>query len=178
MHETSETGGPQDGGSPLRGDTSLHPIEDVRHYPRPPRLERVAYPITITFGGQRIVETTGASRVLETFHPPTYYIPPQDVAPGALQPVRGSSICEWKGPARYFDVLAGDRRAARSAWCYPDPFKPFAAPADHVAFYCHPMDACTVDGLRAEPQPGNFYGGWVTPWITGPIKGAAGTMHW
>ena len=163
---------------PVAGATALHPIEDVRHFPRPPRLERAPYPVTITLGGERIVETRGAWRVLETFHPPTYYIPPGDIAAGVLVPARHGSICEWKGPARYFDVRGGTKTIPSGAWAYDAPFDPFGPIAGHVAFYCHPMDACLVDGVRASPQPGRFYGGWVTPWITGPIKGAPGTAHW
>ena len=91
---------------------------------------------------------------------------------------RGGSVCEWKGPARYFDVALGGRSAERAAWTYPKPFSPFAAIADHVAFYAAPMDACYVGEERASPQPGGFYGGWVTSRICGPFKGALGTMGW
>ncbi|MEM6710781.1 MAG: DUF427 domain-containing protein [Pseudomonadota bacterium] len=160
------------------GTTTQHTIEDVETYPRPPLLEQALYPITITLGGAEIVSTRGAYRVLETFHPPTYYIPPEDVTDGALAPVSGSSMCEWKGPARYFDVTGGEKTAPRSAWCYPNPTPQFADIAGYLAFYCHPMDRCLVDGIEAMPQPGNFYGGWVTPWTVGAIKGAPGTTHW
>lgn len=162
----------------VQGTTTLHRTEDVGDYPRPPALEAAPYPITITLGGVDIVSTTAAFRVLETFHPPTYYIPPDDVADGVLRPVSRSSICEWKGPAKYFDVLAGGKTLPASAWCYPNPVERFAPLAGYLAFYCHPMDRCLVDGIEAHPQPGNFYGGWVTPWTTGPIKGAPGTNHW
>ena len=164
--------------SPIRGTTHHHPIEDVGAYPRPPSLERVPYPISITLDGQEIVRTTGAYRALETFHPPTYYMPPEDVAGGVLTRIKRRSMCEWKGAARYFDVTGGGATAQGAAWCYPDPTPAFQPIAGYLAFYCHPMDRCLVDGLLAEPQPGNFYGGWVTPWITGPVKGAPGTTHW
>ncbi|MBV6657535.1 MAG: DUF427 domain-containing protein [Devosiaceae bacterium] len=162
----------------VQGTHTFHPFENVRDYPRPPALERVSYPISIAFGGQQIVSTTGAYRVLETFHPPTYYIPPEDIAEGVLHPIRRRSLCEWKGPAKYYDVRVGDASAPGAAWCYPDPVQRFMVMADYVAFYCHEMDRCLVDGVEAEPQPGNFYGGWVSPWIGGPIKGAPGTNHW
>lgn len=164
--------------SHIRGTHHNHPMEDVGTYPRPPRLEPAPYPIRIEFGGQTIVSTSGAYRTLETFHPPTYYFPPEDVADGVLQPVARQSICEWKGPARYFDVVVGTSRAAAAAWSYPKPVERFAPIAGYISFYCHPMDRCLVDGEVAAPQPGNFYGGWVTSWITGPIKGAPGTNHW
>ncbi len=163
---------------PVQGSTTQHPIENVETYPRPPALEALTYPITITLDGRDIVNTRSAYRVLETFHPPTYYIPPQDVAEGVLQPTDRRSVCEWKGPARYFDVVVGKIRLNASAWCYPNPTAAFAPLKDYLAFYCHTMDRCLVDGVEAQPQPGNFYGGWVTPWITGPIKGAPGTNHW
>ena len=125
-----------------------------------------------------LADTGAAWRVLETSHPPTYYLPPADIAPGALVPAGGGSVCEWKGPARYYDVALCGRRAPRAAWTYPEPLAPFTALADHVAFYAGPMDACFVGDERAEPQPGGFYGGWVTRRIVGPIKGAPGTMGW
>jgi uncharacterized protein (DUF427 family) len=164
--------------SPIQGTTQLHPIEDVGQFPRPPLLEPAPYPILITLGGQDIVSTRNAYRVLETFHPPTYYIPPDDVADNVLSPDSRRSVCEWKGPARYFNVKGGTKSLEASAWSYPNPVGAFAAIKDFLAFYCHPMDRCLVDGIEATPQPGNFYGGWVTPWITGPIKGAPGTTHW
>ncbi len=152
--------------------------ESVWDYPRPPRLERVPERIRILFAGEVLADTGAAWRVLETSHPPTYYLPPADIAPGALVAAGGGSTCEWKGPARYYDVVLGGRRAPRAGWTYPNPFAPFAPLAGHVAFYAGPMDACFVGDERAEPQPGGFYGGWVTSRIVGPIKGAPGTMGW
>lgn len=154
------------------------PVENVRDYPRPPALEPVSEPIRIQFGGQVIAETSSAWRVMETFHAPTYYLPPDAFAAGILQPAPGASLCEWKGQARYFDIVAGGQRAERVAWAYTSPTRRFKAIADHVAVYAEPMDACFVAGERVTPQPGNFYGGWATSWITGPIKGAPGTTHW
>jgi uncharacterized protein (DUF427 family) len=125
-----------------------------------------------------IADTTSALRVLETSHPPTYYVPPGDITPGCLRRSAGSSFCEWKGGAVYFDVIAGDRVAPGAAWAYPDPSADFAGLADHVAFYCSAMDRCEVGGEQALPQPGGFYGGWVTSWVVGPFKGESGTNHW
>ncbi len=153
-------------------------MERVADYPRPPRVEPVPERIRVTLGGVTVADTTHAHRVLETTHPPVYYVPREDVLSGALEPAGGTTFCEWKGTARYLDVLGGDRRVERGAWTYPDPSPGFEAIRDAVAFYCAPMDECLVGEERAEPQPGGFYGGWVTGGIEGPFKGAPGTLHW
>ncbi len=152
--------------------------ESVWDYPRPPRLERVPERILILFAGEILADTTAAWRVLETSHPPTYYLPVQDIAAGALVPAGGGSVCEWKGPAVYWDVALGGRRAPRAGWSYPDPLRPFEALADHVAFYAGPMEVCFVGEERATPQPGGFYGGWMTSRIVGPVKGVPGSWGW
>jgi uncharacterized protein (DUF427 family) len=95
-----------------------------------------------------------------------------------LLPASGTSLCEWKGMARYYTIEVHDRRAEKSAWYYPEPTRQFAAIRDYVAFYAHKMDACYVNGELARPQPGNFYGGWITKDIVGPFKGEPGTMSW
>ena len=155
------------------------PNENVRDYPRPPALEWVDWPITVEFGGETIVDAPGAWRVLETYHPPTYYVPIDHVTQSALVPVPSRrSLCEWKGQAHYYDVRAGGRTAEAAAWGYRDPTRRFAALRDHVALYAEPMDRVTVASIAVIPQPGNFYGGWTTPNIVGPIKGAPGTTHW
>ena len=153
------------------------PRENVQSYPRPPALEPVPHRITIRLGGVLVADTARALRVLETHHAPTYYLPPEDIA-ATLRPVQGSSYCEWKGVARYFDVLSGDRIAHRGAWAYDRPTAGFAELAGHVAFYAGLMDEAWVGDLRVIPQPGDFYGGWVTPNLEGQIKGAPGTKHW
>ncbi len=152
--------------------------ESVWDYPRPPRLEPVPERLRVIFEGVTIADTVRGWRVLETSHPPTYYLPPGDILPGALASVGGGSVCEWKGRAAYFDVVGPQRRAERVAWAYPKPTERFAALADHVAFYAGPMDACFVGEERVIPQPGGFYGGWVTGRIVGPFKGEPGTMGW
>ncbi len=154
------------------------PPENVQDYPRPPALLPVPQRIRVEFGGQTIADTTGALRVLETHHAPTYYIPPKDILSGALTPVRGTSFCEWKGAARYFDVTAGDETARRAAWCYPTPSRRFGALADFVTFYPGQMHTCWVGDARVTPQPGDFYGGWVTGNLTGIVKGGPGTEGW
>ena len=151
--------------------------ENVQSYPRPPALEPVPQRITIRLGGVLVADTTRAFRVLETHHAPTYYLPPEDIA-ATLRPVQGSSYCEWKGVARYFDVIAGHKTAHRAAWAYDRPTTGFVALAGHMAFYAGLMDEAWVGDLRVIPQPGDFYGGWVTPNLEGQIKGAPGTKHW
>jgi uncharacterized protein (DUF427 family) len=116
--------------------------------------------------------------VLETSHPPTYYLPPEDIRLEYLSPAAGSSLCEWKGAARYYTLEVGGRRVERVAWSYPQLTPAFAAIKDYVAFYAAPMDACLVDGERVVPQPGDFYGGWITSDIVGPFKGEPGTRGW
>lgn len=153
------------------------PRENVQDYPRPPAIEAVAQRIVIWLGGAVVADTLRALRVLETHHAPSYYLPPEDIA-ATLVCAQGSSFCEWKGVARYFDVRSGAVTAARAAWCYDRPTAGFAALGGYVAFYAGPMDEIRVGGLRVVPQPGDFYGGWVTPNLDGRIKGAPGTQHW
>jgi uncharacterized protein (DUF427 family) len=155
--------------------------ESVWDYPRPPRLERSDAEIVVVLGGEEIARTTPALRalrVLETSHPPTYYLPRQAFAPGSLRTARGGTYCEWKGAASYLDVLGGDVVAGRAGWFYPVPTAPYAAIVDHVALYPGRMDLCTVDGEEVRPQPGGFYGGWVTSTVVGPFKGEPGTQFW
>ncbi|WP_299089994.1 DUF427 domain-containing protein [uncultured Microbacterium sp.] len=152
--------------------------ESVWDYPRPPRVEPVAGRVTIRLGGKLIAETTDAVRVLETSHPPVYYLPIADFTPGALVDAEGSSFCEFKGRARYLDVRGGDAVRPGAAWNYPRPSPGFGALVDRVAVYAGPMDGCTVDGEVVTPQPGGFYGGWVTASVVGPFKGVPGSMGW
>ena len=152
--------------------------ESVWAYPRPAVAEPTAKRLRVAFGGVVIAETTRGVRTLETSHPPTYYFPPGDVAEGVLRAVPGRSLCEWKGQARYFDVAAGGKVAERAAWAYPDPAPGFAALAGFVAFMPGAMDACFVDGERARPQAGGFYGGWITDDLAGPFKGGPGSWGW
>ena len=152
--------------------------ESVWDYPRPPRLEPSAELVEVVLGGTVIASTRASYRVLETSHPPTYYLPREAFAEGTLRPAEGSSFCEWKGVASYYDLVAGTAVAARAAWCYPDPAPGFEAIAGHLAVYPGLVDRCTVDGEVVEPQPGGFYGGWVTSKVVGPFKGDPGTLLW
>ncbi len=152
--------------------------ESVWDYPRPPRLEAIAKHIIVVFAGVTVADTRRAYRVLETSHPPVYYIPPADIKMEYLVRTANASFCEWKGGALYYTVRVGDRVAADVAWAYPDPTPDFAPIRDYIAFYSAPMDGCFVDGERVQPQPGGFYGGWITHDIVGPFKGEPGTRGW
>lgn len=153
-------------------------MEDVWDYPRPPALQAVAKPIRILFAGREIASTKAAFRVLETTHPPVYYLPRDAFGEGVLLPAPGGSFCEWKGAASYWTIQVGSRRAEAVAWSYPDPTPRFEAIRDHLAVYAGPMDACFVADERVEPQPGGFYGGWITKDLKGPFKGVPGSMGW
>jgi uncharacterized protein (DUF427 family) len=163
---------------PPRPDPTGPGQESVWDYPRPPALRRCTLPIEVVLGGEVICRTSASWQVLETSHPPTYYLPRASFVAGALTPAEGSSFCEWKGAARYLDVHGGGRTASVAAWYYPAPTTSFAALADHVALYAGLMDACFVGGERVTPQPGGFYGGWITSSVTGPFKGVAGSTGW
>lgn len=152
--------------------------ESVWDYPRPPRLEATSKRIQIAFNGVMIADTVRALRVLETSHPPTYYIPPEDIQMQHLRRASGSSFCEWKGNASYYTLVVNDKRTENVAWSYERPSPSFETIKDHLAFYAAPMDTCTVDGERVTPQPGGFYGGWITSGIAGPFKGEQGTRGW
>ena len=152
--------------------------ESVWDYPRPPALEPTARRIRIVVDGVMIVDTTAAWRVLETSHPPGYYIPPADVLAGVLSPAPGGSVCEWKGRAEYFSVRLPNRELVNVAWAYPEPTARFAPIAGYVAFYAGAMDRCLVDDEVVVAQPGGFYGGWITADVVGPFKGGPGTGGW
>ncbi len=153
--------------------------ESVWDYPRPPRVEPSDEHVVVTHRGVVLADTTDSLRLLETSHPPTYYLPRSAFADGVLRPGRtGGSWCEWKGGADYIDLVVGAEVLTAVAWTYPTPSAGFEALVDHVALYPGRVERCTVDGEVVEPQPGNFYGGWITSRVTGPFKGAPGTSGW
>ena len=152
--------------------------ESVWDYPRPPRLEPFRGSITIEFAGRLIASATDGWRVLETSHPPTYYLPQDAFAPGVLRDASGSSWCEWKGQARYYDLVTDTKVAPAAAWTYPRPSPGFAPIAGAIAVMAAAVDRCTVNGEQVVPQPGGFYGGWITSWVVGPFKGIPGSMGW
>ena len=153
--------------------------ESVWDYPRPPRVEPSVRRVRIVLGGAVIADSVRSHRVLETSHPPVYYLPLEDIAPEALVPSPGrTTFCEWKGSASYFDAIGGDgRRVERAAWTYLTPSPGFESIRDAVAFYPARMDECTLDGEVVQPQDGGFYGGWITSDVLGPFKGGAATTR-
>ena len=162
---------------PPFADTPRDGQESVWDYPRPPRLEPDHREIVIRWGTLEIARTTSALRILETSHPPSFYLPWADVARHHLQPGSGASLCEWKGPAEYWTLIDGTRRLPNVAWSYARPFAGAEILADFVAFYPAGLE-CRVAGNLVAPQPGGFYGGWVTPELTGPFKGIPGSGNW
>ena len=152
--------------------------ESVWSFPRPAIAELTAAHVTIRHHGKIIADTRASVRVLETSHPPSYYILPTDIASSLLRRADGSSFCEWKGAAVYWDVVFGDVALPRVGWSYPAPSAAFERLRDYVAFYAAPFDNCSVDGAKVLPQPGGFYGGWITEKLAGPFKGGPGSRHW
>jgi uncharacterized protein (DUF427 family) len=152
--------------------------ESVWDYPRPPRVEATSRRIRVVFNGETIADTTRAQRVLETSHPPVYYIPPEDIRMGYVQESSRTTFCEFKGRASYYSVHVGERRAENAGWSYADPAPGYEAIRGYLAFYPSRMDACYVDEEPVQAQPGDFYGGWITSEIKGPFKGGPGTMGW
>jgi uncharacterized protein (DUF427 family) len=152
--------------------------ESVWDYPRPPRVEATPRHIQVIFNGLTLADSRHALRVLETSQAPAYYIPLADVQSQYLETSQQVTVCEWKGLASYYGVAAGARREANAAWTYHEPTPGYDAIRDHVAFYPQLMDQCFVDGERATPMPGGFYGGWVTRDVVGPFKGGPGTQGW
>jgi len=156
-------------------------LESVWDYPRPPRLEATLRELRVVHRGVTVAETRRGMRILETSHPPVYYFPPQDVAMRLLRPSRRrGSFCEFKGVADYWDLVGVPPapNVADVAWSYADPSKAYVGLRDFLAFYASRVDACFVDGEQVAPQPGDFYGGWITSHVTGPFKGAPGTLGW
>lgn len=161
-----------------RPDTAGPGQESVWEYPRPPALVATDELVVVRFAGAVIAETTGAFRVLETSHPPSYYLPPGDLADDVVRTVTGpASFCEWKGVASYGDIVVGGASAPQATWWYESPSPTFAAIAGYRSFYPHLVE-CFVDGEQVRPQAGGFYGGWITDRVVGPFKGEPGTRGW
>ena len=152
--------------------------ESVWDYPRPPRVEDTTKRIRIIFNNQLIVDTHRAKRLLETSHPPNYYIPPDDIKMEYLQPSDRASFCEWKGKASYYTLQVGNHQAKDVAWYYPNISPRYKELEGYVSFYPAPMDACYVDAEQVQPQEGNFYAGWITHNIIGPFKGGPDSWGW
>jgi len=152
--------------------------ESVWDYPRPPRVEQSSRQLRVVFSDTNVADSERAMRVLETSHPPVYYIPPEDVQRQFLSQSGHTSYCEFKGRATYYDLKVGGRVAGDAAWSYHKPARGYEAIKDHLAFYPSRVDACYVDDERVQAQEGDFYGGWITSDIEGPFKGGPGTRGW
>ncbi|MGU3390826.1 DUF427 domain-containing protein [Sphingomonas sp. M1A8_2b] len=150
----------------------------VWQFPRPAIAEPTSRHIVMEHRGVILADTRSAVRTLETSHPPSYYIPPEDVLASALRRSGRGSFCEWKGQAIYYDVVIAGDVFPDAAWSYPTPTSSFASLRNHIAFYATPFDRCLVDGERVIPQPGGFYGGWITTDLAGPFKGIPGSRFW
>ncbi|MEN9216471.1 MAG: DUF427 domain-containing protein [Gloeomargarita sp. HHBFW_bins_162] len=158
--------------------TNPLPQESVWDYPRPPRVEPVEHLIEVYVQGIPLVRTHGAYRVLETSHPPVYYLPPQDIQMQYLRRNTHTSFCEWKGVAHYYDFHGGEQVIRDIAWAYAQPTADFHMIQDYLAFYAQKCDRCLVAGEVVKPQPGGFYGGWITANLVGPFKGEPGSWGW
>ncbi len=152
--------------------------ESVWDYPRPPVVVPDDRLVEVSFAGRLLASSRRALRVLETSHPPVFYLPQADVATELLRPADGSTLCEWKGRAQYWDVEADGRFSVRAAWSYPEPLPGYRELRGHLAFYPGRVERCTVAGEVVRPQEGGFYGGWITEEITGPFKGPSSTAGW
>jgi uncharacterized protein (DUF427 family) len=152
--------------------------ESVWDYPRPPRVEPSTRRVEVVFANQIVAASSRAVRVLETAGAPCWYLPPEDVRTDLLENANFRTFCEWKGTAEHFDLVVGDRRSGKAAWRYATPLPGYEAIAGWIAFYAGRVDAATVAGERVTPQPGGYYGGWVTADVVGPFKGEAGTEGW
>ena len=149
----------------------------VWDFPRPPELIRDKREILVRWGNTLVAQTCGAWAVREAAHPPTFYLPMSDVKEELLRPAGRGSFCEWKGPALYWDLVDGEHCLPRVAWRYPKPLAGAEPLADCIAFYAHNLN-CTVDGEKVIPQAGGFYGGWITPDLSGPFKGEPNSNDW
>ena len=154
------------------------PGESVWDYPRPPKLEPTSRRIRIEFAGELIVSTQRAIRVLETSHPPVYYIPKADVLADVIMRSARHTFCEFKGVASYWTLRVNDRVSEDAAWSYESPSPGYESISGHLAFYIAKVDACFVDNELVQAQPSGFYGGWVTSEIIGPFKGRPGSETW
>jgi uncharacterized protein (DUF427 family) len=141
-------------------------------------VEPSAESVEVVLGGEVVARSNATLRVLETSHPPTYYLPRHAFLDGVLRPVEGSSFCEWKGQAAYFDLVAHGRTAPRAAWTYPSPTTGFELIHEHIAVMPGLVDRCLVDDEVVQAQAGGFYGGWITSRVVGPFKGEPGTWGW
>ncbi len=152
--------------------------ESVWDYPRPPAVEPSEERVRVWFAGELLADSTRCVRVLETSHPPVYYLPRDDVRTDLLVPNPLRTFCEFKGAASYADVVVGDEVAEAACWWYPEPTAGYEALRDHVTFYPQRVERCQVDDEVVDPVAGDFYGSWITSRVVGPFKGGPGTAGW
>ncbi len=152
--------------------------ECVWDYPRPPRIEANRRHLLVVHEGRTLAQTDGGWRLLETSHPPCFYLPPEAVDWTRLAESSTVTFCEFKGRARYWSLRSDDGVIPDVCWSYPDPVDSQGEIAGHVSFYAGRVDACYVDGERVRAQEGSYYGGWITSGIEGPFKGGPGTVGW
>jgi uncharacterized protein (DUF427 family) len=151
-------------------------------FTRPPSVRDVAgkhVVLRIGEDGPVLLESKRGVQICETSHPPTWYFPKEDINMGLLRRIGGSTLCEFKGTATYFDIAANAKDApvlAQAAWTYDR--SDTTAIEGRVAFYLRPPLVAYVDGERAQPQEGDFYGGWISADVVGPFKGGPGTRFW
>jgi uncharacterized protein (DUF427 family) len=163
----------------MRSASSLPPSsESVWDYPRPPRIEPARRRVRVIVDGVTIADSRAALRVLETSHPPVYYVPPGDVRMELLEPSTRHSLCEYKGVASYRNLRAGSRSVVDVCWLYLQPLAGYEPLAGHIAFYPGRVDACYLDDELVTAQEGDFYGGWISSEVRGPFKGGPGTTGW
>jgi uncharacterized protein (DUF427 family) len=151
--------------------------ESVWDYPRPPKVIADKRRVVVRCAEITIADSAETYRVFETAGPPTFYIPPRDVRVELLRPCPGESVCEWKGTAKYWALNASSPSPEALGWSYPTARTPYELIAGYLSFYPGRVE-CFVDDERVRPQPGYFYGGWVTNEIVGPWKGERGTESW
>jgi uncharacterized protein (DUF427 family) len=162
-----------------RPDFAVEPVagqESVWDYPRPPKLAPDGRLVEVYYGNQAVASSNETYRVLETASPPSFYIPPKDVNWELISVTPGSSVCEWKGVAKYW-TLSSNPKVGVVGWSYSDPTPAFEQIRDYISFYPAAL-VCHVSGERVSAQPGQFYGGWITKEIVGPFKGGPGTEYW
>lgn len=152
--------------------------ESVWDYPRPPRVEKSKRRVRVLFNGETIADSTNTYRVLETSHPPAYYIPLEDIRTEYLHQTPRRTICEFKGAATYWTITINDKQSVEAGWSYESPTPDFEPIKGYITFYASRVDACFVDDEQVKPQEGDYYGGWITSDIVGPFKGGAGTWGW
>lgn len=161
----------------MKRDQPLPGQESVWDYPRPPRVEKSSRTVVVLLNGCEIARSSETYRILETSHPPTWYIPPAGVRTELLTATEKHSFCEWKGSATYWTVRVKGKTAENAVWCYPAPERAFFRIRNYFAFYPQVFE-CYVDGERVKAQPGGFYGGWITKDVVGSFKGIPGSSGW